>query len=63
MNLNSFFYLSKYLGGFLPSSIAPICSQLHFLPITKMLYMDYNHYNGLLPLSSFVVLGALKKHL
>lgn len=45
----------------LPPSLALTCSQLCFLPITKMLYLDYNHCNGLLPLSGFVILEVLKK--
>lgn len=44
----------------LPPSVALTCSQLCFLSITKMLYLDYNHCNGLLPLSGFVVLEVLK---
>lgn len=61
MNLNSFFCHSEYYVFSIPLSITPICSQLHFLPITKMLYLDYNHHNGLLLLTSSVVLAVWEK--
>lgn len=44
---------------YLPLRITPICSQTHFLPITKLLYLDNNHHSGLISLDSFLVLRVL----